>query len=716
MTEESSTKLSADKPLEDPEQDLLGYADFAEHLAKSIVKMTPPEGLVIGLYGAWGSGKTTLINFVLHHLSKLPESQIPTTVRFNPWWFSGQEELLARFFQELQAGISQWRGQAASVLGKLGDLFGRMAKTPIVETILESNLMGAKVAVELAGELVAPKKQVAEIKEDLAKELKKRGKRILVIIDDIDRLTREEIRQLFGVIKGVADFPNMLYILAFDRDVVVEALGGAQGKDGQKFLEKIVQVPFPLPLARMNALERLFEDRVFKIVDRSATLWEQDRWSDIFEDGLLPFFSTPRDVVRLANALQVTYAAIDGEVNPVDFIALEALRLFRPDLWRWISLEPHMFAGDSLEERVEGNPLRRPNNEDLKRFHERWIEQEEDGQESHVAELLKTIFPRFASAYKGTAYGPTDIETFGVHCRACHPDQLFTYFRLAIDLDAISRRELDEVLGKAVNPPELFDKFNKLGREKVEGGKTRLHLLIHKLIYMDRDKLSIEQVEGITKCLTDFSFNSEIGTPAHQIPPLVDLFIRLLLNHFHDSQRAAKVMKAINKGSALAVLEVVNTFDMNHGKPIKYLRDDEIDMIKKEACERFQQLAEQDSIKRESLGIDILLFRWAQWGGEQEAKRWAQQISETDGGLLRLVEEFFQLDNVRNLREARMPNRICKLFDDLARFLDLPDTMKRLRTLQTSESLPQEQKELIDLVVDEYEKREQSLSRGVGGD
>jgi predicted KAP-like P-loop ATPase len=90
-------------PLIDPNDDRLGYAPFAKNLANSICQMSPPDGFVMAVYGPWGSGKSTLLNFIVHYLEQKPESEQPIIVPFNPWWFSGQEDLTKRFFGQLQA-------------------------------------------------------------------------------------------------------------------------------------------------------------------------------------------------------------------------------------------------------------------------------------------------------------------------------------------------------------------------------------------------------------------------------------------------------------------------------------------------------------------------------------------------------------------------------------------------------------------------------------
>src|SRR5690242_2661839 len=107
MTEHiNQPQLSADKPVLTPDQDRLGYKEFARALATSITYMAPQEGLVMAIYGPWGSGKTTVLNFITHFINEMPESERAVVIQFNPWWFSGHEDLVRIFF-----------GQLLSVLG-----------------------------------------------------------------------------------------------------------------------------------------------------------------------------------------------------------------------------------------------------------------------------------------------------------------------------------------------------------------------------------------------------------------------------------------------------------------------------------------------------------------------------------------------------------------------------------------------------------------------
>ncbi len=106
--------FSSDKPLTKPEDDRLAYGTFAQRLAESLLAMAPADGFVVALYGSWGSGKTTVVNFIVHYLEDRPEDERPIIVHFNPWWFSGRENLIRAFFDQLQAALagrlkSGWR-------------------------------------------------------------------------------------------------------------------------------------------------------------------------------------------------------------------------------------------------------------------------------------------------------------------------------------------------------------------------------------------------------------------------------------------------------------------------------------------------------------------------------------------------------------------------------------------------------------------------------
>jgi predicted KAP-like P-loop ATPase len=95
---------------------------------------------------------------------------------------------------------------------------------------------------------------------------------IVVVIDDIDRLTAREIRDMLGLVRLTAHFPKIIYLLAFDRAKVERALDQDGLEGGRNYLDKIVELSFDLPATSPHALGNLLIRRV-----RSGHLWDPDR-------------------------------------------------------------------------------------------------------------------------------------------------------------------------------------------------------------------------------------------------------------------------------------------------------------------------------------------------------------------------------------------------------------------------------------------------------
>ena len=98
---------SPDAPISKPEDDLYGVEPFARALAKSMADMKAPEGIVIGVNGVWGSGKTSALGLVRHHLDANVKNDEVVIIDFSPWWFISQEALIRGFFQELGTKIAR---------------------------------------------------------------------------------------------------------------------------------------------------------------------------------------------------------------------------------------------------------------------------------------------------------------------------------------------------------------------------------------------------------------------------------------------------------------------------------------------------------------------------------------------------------------------------------------------------------------------------------
>jgi predicted KAP-like P-loop ATPase len=243
-----------DRPISVAAEDRLGRSGFARMLARALVERPQATSFVVALYGGWGSGKTSTLNLAFEALNEFVSGgQGPLLIRFNPWWYSSTGELLIQFFAQLgdefekDHGLRPIKsrlleyGQLLAPLGPIADLLGAGgAGTPLGGLLSALFKRSQAKGQERSRDLRVLKAQIESAIEES-------GRRIVVVIDDVDRLSAEEIRDIFRLVKATADFPNTRYLLAFDFDTVTNALYDVQKTDGAKYLEKIVQLPFSLP-------------------------------------------------------------------------------------------------------------------------------------------------------------------------------------------------------------------------------------------------------------------------------------------------------------------------------------------------------------------------------------------------------------------------------------------------------------------------------------
>ncbi len=203
--------LTADRPREHLADDRLGYARFAQSLARAISELAPREGIVLAVNGPWGSGKTTAVNMIVEVLDTIQQGLqnkgkiLP--IRFNPWWFSEQENLVKAFFAEVSGSLERKLSE------KIGDGFRKIAhRIASSKDLVVAGLAlvpggallkdPAGAAMGALGGLAKGDKSLSELREELAADLRTQDQRLLIIIDDVDRLPADEIRQIFRLIKS----------------------------------------------------------------------------------------------------------------------------------------------------------------------------------------------------------------------------------------------------------------------------------------------------------------------------------------------------------------------------------------------------------------------------------------------------------------------------------------------------------------------------------
>ncbi len=350
----TSQPFSDDTPKTNPWQDdRLGYRPFAERLAKAIVGLDAPNGYVIGLHGPWGSGKSTALNFVQAFLKKYHEERSIDDrslqiIEFRPWIISGHQDLVSGFFKVLSEAmkdkvesrrklrrriLGMVRTGADPVIGATATL--GLALNPTVGMVTKAGAAIAGKATNAAVDRWLKEPSLQTAYDNLRDRLADQNSRFLVLIDDIDRLDKSEIRVVMQMVKSVGRLPNVIYLLAYDRTIVWNALDAdmPQEKGQPSYGEKIVQQEIELPSPQGHSLLTIFHQEVdFIIGSTSSNL----RWQYIVRAGIYRWIRYPRDVFRLANALKFAWPALEGEMDPQDLLAMEGMRLFDTDIFEWV--------------------------------------------------------------------------------------------------------------------------------------------------------------------------------------------------------------------------------------------------------------------------------------------------------------------------------------------------------------------------------------------
>jgi predicted KAP-like P-loop ATPase len=364
----TSQERATDRPLADPLLDDFQRASFAKRLAETLLAPSHTASIVVGLYGKWGEGKSTVLNFIEYQLRA--SSPAPVILHLNPWRFPDESQLLLDFFKQLTSALGQNLHNTGE---KIAEAVTKYI-APLIPKIGYGGIVSDPAStLQAIGNIAQP--GLDELHRRVDQVIVDSGKRVVVFIDDIDRLEKTQIQSVFRLVKLTANFRQTSYLLAFDDVMVARAIGDifAAGADatssdtlsaGQNFLEKIVQVPLRLPHARQQDLWQYCHARVQEALIDTQTELDGDearrtgqavntqRYYDALRRGILPRLTTPRLAIRYANAIRFSLPLLRGEVNTVDQLLIEVLNIFYPELHQFVAAHQDDFAGSGEARKV----------------------------------------------------------------------------------------------------------------------------------------------------------------------------------------------------------------------------------------------------------------------------------------------------------------------------------------------------------------------------
>lgn len=444
-SKQNNREFTADKPIPSLSKDEFGRQQYVESIAAALVNSADSDGLVLGISGPWGSGKTSLKNMIKDELQHHQDKENAVhVIEFDPWMYSGSNKLVCLMFSQISDKLSP----RSNLLRRIGTKAFRILSR-VVSAIRNSIRAQTLPSITVAGELVAEGFQrlskaldpesddiekLAKRRDELSEMLSNFNGRIIVFIDDLDRLLDGEIVDMLRAVKAVGDLPQMTYVLLYDRGAVTKAVGSMYHDKGDEYLEKIIQVPIELPTPPQDVILMRLNSELIKIagpeIQNVMSLGQEILFShdsSVCNAYVVPFLQNPRDAIRLANEFRIRYAVLKDDVELTDLLGITSLEVFRPKLHHWILLNKELLYSPVARKEVLSR-TEDPNDE-----RSRQLQKElKDVKDPIEISALKSLFPFVESTVQGN-WTTANIRDDDAHRFICQREHFDAYFRLSID-------------------------------------------------------------------------------------------------------------------------------------------------------------------------------------------------------------------------------------------------------------------------------------------
>lgn len=627
-------RKSPDEPIVTKKEDRFGREKFARSVAESLVNVPTHKSLTVGLYGSWGCGKTSIINLAIEHLNtKHPEDVI--VIRFNPWVFSSTESLHLAFFStlasELETKLDHGKRDIAELLERYGKLTGPLSDTVGIffpQVTVPAKILSSITKVFSNGS--NEKIDIEATREKVNDLLAKSGKRVVVVIDDIDRLDSDEIHQIFKLVKNVAHFSNISYLLSFDQIVVAKALSTrypANPKIGDNFIDKIVQLPLYVPEVDQPLLNKFLTEELDKIIEQhKLVISDEDlkRFQSVyFVRDIEELFDTPRKVVRFLNTVDFSFERLGNETSFTDTVLIDLLRNFSPDLYQIMARNKQLLLGQSINDRREDAE---------KDFARKAIFGGREPTNIEVT-IIKEMFPTIEWMFGGAGYAGDFIKGWEKARRICTEKYFNRYFAYDIPLGDIADAKIEELLTTLAVPKTTTAQAKKLFKSITKQGDPGL--LISKLRRQEEEFSEIVS-EKLSKLLV--SVANELPRPKQAIAgDMMSAYIQsavLVVHLTRNTKEPYKLLESFIKTCPLNYAAELLRWVRSSSERSKNSPEDFVPLLTAEQINELGKLVANKTktyAKSNYLQVDYpqdvarLMWIWQKWGDKADIEKYFEK-------------------------------------------------------------------------------------------
>lgn len=644
--------FDADRPILKSSEDRINRATFAKYLARSILDHHDSESFVIGLYGGFGVGKTSIINLILEEFNladpNIADLEKPIILNFKAWSYSGQNQLIYSFFRRLSAVLRDvsYLEHADRIIYLLELYVSFFTHKPIPTAFRKKpsfwqKLFSKKNVEDYAWE---SGRDLTLVKAELNELLALQKHKIIIIIDNISQLYDYEINQILQIVKSMGDFSNTAYLLAFDKNHVVRALNKIHHGDGEELLAKIIQSPFEIPPILQQDLENIFNGKLHEVLNMvPIDAWSSEYWLNLYHDSLKLFFQNCRDIARYINTLKFSYPRMADIVNPVDFFALTAIQVFFPYVYTGIRDNKDLFS-DLLDNvyLLDDDVI----DQDRKRC-DSILESIPNHFKQPMMQLLMKLFPRLRHLYQPNISFYHSDALARKFRRISSPDLFDAYFRLSMQPSQISAAELATILKLAAEEMGFDQAITRLNQD------DRINKFLDQLDSHIANDIPLKNIGNIITALLDNGdlFPQGISSAVTLDTPMRihRIIFRLLKRLPHSEERFLILQHAIasaNKSLYILIHELIEQGrehiqeeDTYLAEEFRILSPQELTSLRLLVISRIEYWAKTGRLA-DHPRLRAILFIWREWAGEKACKQFVRHLVKTDKGLVTFLTTF----------------------------------------------------------------------------
>lgn len=569
----------SDEPIMSYSQDLLQRKSFIQYLHEEISAFSSDDSIVYGMFGQWGEGKTSCINLLTNELKSNKKFII---VKFDPWYFHDTKSILANFYEQIELAINR-----LFIFPMLKKVFKKYRR------VISSGLNAAGLSIDLVFE----DETIDELIHKIERYIASTDKRLIIIIDDIDRLEKEEIMQVLKLVRLNANFQNTIFLLGLDPVVTKNILD----QSSANYLEKFIQKPINLPAIDQKKLDEVLFleiNNLLSELDVSKARQESfmKDFSYIYQTDLGKILTTLRKVKLYLNGLRATLPSIIDEVNLYDFFVLEAIRVFFHSVYDDIRNRPWFYipANWSLELN-----LRSPfDSKDSKKYPaikdhiNNLLEHEEH--KIVINKLLQAIFPvEVRNAFVQVVGHDGVSESFRAAKRLTHPESFIKYFQRQVSDFEIADKYVEETIknwgqvGKNARETKILTKIKEIQKQK-----KLIEFLEKIMLFKDQisPTLALSIIQVLYKNATTFSDKGTENSWNSEFRKAENLLLILLNDRTKKVKIPLLIKKIIDKCPSLEfAIEITHACKKESGGNYFHIYESiDFDVLKQKAINRIE--------------------------------------------------------------------------------------------------------------------------------